>query len=132
MSYEGRVQVITKKGHLHAFDDSGGNTYTSKPEDVWINCIDDTNCEAYREIPYVVLKKFYAYKEPVYQVCNLGHNHCISEEVFRIPGKESKYLRHAQVYKGDSYIMKPLYPKEYNDLCTQLSVGEVFGTEPEK
>lgn len=131
MSYEGHVQIITKKGNYDVHDDSGGNRYEREPQSAWLNRVDDTNCEAYREIPYEVLRKFYLFKEAVYKACDLGHNHCISQEVFRIPGKESKYLQHKQLYEGTSCVMKPLYLKEYKDLCVRLKAGEVFGTNPE-
>lgn len=131
MSYEGHIQIITKKGNYDVQDDFGGNRYEREPQGAWLNRVDDTNCEAYREIPCEVLKKFYLIKEAVYKVCNLGHNHSISKDVFRIPGKESKYLQHQQVYVDGWYVMEPLYPKEYKDLCARLKAGEVFGTNPE-
>lgn len=140
MSYEGRVQIITEKGRLHTLNDSGSNNYQPRSDDVWINHIDDTNCNEVGEIPIEILNEFYLIQEAKYQVCDLGHNHCIFPAIYRIPGPESNYLKH---YNEKAYITNhtdkisywqnrwiPLDSKEFNKLNLRRQAGEVFGTLP--
>ena len=135
MGYEGRIQVIDCYGNYDLDDDSIGNSYKRRKHDVWLNRIDDTNYDGYGEVPVEILNKFYRTKEAKYQTCNLGHNHRISNDVYRIPGEEARYLRHKSTSnweEPDSRFMnqEPLYPQELKRLQEELAKGEVFGAEP--
>lgn len=113
MSYEGHEQCICALGHYYERDayDEDGICPDCKCSAAWVNSIDDTNCECYGVIPYDILKKHYLISAAVNETCNLGHVHQKSQDVFRIPGDETKQYRCYNL--GDGYI--PLI--QYGTLC---------------
>lgn len=85
MSYEGRVQLLCRNGHMavmdayYAFDltDGGQCIHCGEPF-VWAHHIDDTNeCGQLYDLEE---------RQPAeYQVCNLGHRHCVVQAQYVIP-----------------------------------------------
>ena len=93
MSYEGRIQVICKNGHYGVREASYNFDEEDAPcscgaELAWINSVDDTNCEAWGEIPESVLKEKFMVSDEMVQTCNLGHSHIVIPRIYRVPSKE--------------------------------------------
>lgn len=104
MSYEGYYQVICEKGHLSSIPDPEVRTTVPKCdcgcEVVWWNPVDQTNGDDVGFIPEDVWKNFLASPEKT-EVCNLGHQHVISEATYRVPSeKEREASRHYLEHKG--------------------------------
>ena len=104
MSYEGRIQVICQNGHYgvreasYNLDDEEAPCHCGA-ELAWTNAVDDTNCEAWGEIPEAILQKEFMVSDEVVETCNLGHKHITKERVYRIPsGEETSALRTAIVH----------------------------------
>lgn len=90
MSYEGRIQLFCQNGH-YLVREAGYNLDEEEAPChcgarlVWSNAVDDTNCEAFGEIPESVLKDKFMVSDEVVETCNLGHKHVTKERVYRIP-----------------------------------------------
>ena len=88
MSYEGFEQHLCTNGHYWEEDSSYAETDNvcpfCKTPSVWYNCVDETNCEGVGYIPMQALLVTPAIK----QTCNLGHEHVITPEVYRIPSND--------------------------------------------
>ena len=88
MSYEGFEQVLCANGHYEILDcHEDIEKYCCikcNAKIVWTNSVDTTNCEHFG---YIDMAKFI--DSPIeYTTCNLGHMHCIKEQIYRIPTKE--------------------------------------------
>jgi len=107
MSYEGRIQVICQNGHYGVREAS----YDLDTEEAscqcgaklaWFNSVDDTNCEAWGEIPETVLQEKFMVSDEMVQVCNLGHSHIVIPRIYRVPSEEeAKALRTFRPDGGD-------------------------------
>ena len=88
MSYEGYEQCLCVKGHLYIgqdlYDFSDPCPVCQSPA-VWVNCVDDTNCESYGYIPDFSSLRI---KEAQVETCNLGHVHLVSPAIYRVPTEE--------------------------------------------
>lgn len=94
MSYEGYVQCVCDNGHYFVCDAFGQAQCQCGAAVAWDNDVDQTNCDAYGEIPYEVLSDKFLLEPAKAATCNLGHEHVIAIAVFRIPTKdESDPLR---------------------------------------
>jgi len=99
MSYEGHHQFLCANGHLwSAPENYGTEEYEPCPyckaEIAFDNPVDDTNGDEYGVIPPEEWEKLLVSKA-VYETCNLGHQHCTMEAVYRIPtNEEAQTLRH--------------------------------------
>lgn len=86
MSYEGYEQCICKNGHYFerdCYDDS--NCHVCHHDAAWANGVDTTNGDDSGYIPVDKLRKLYLVSPVKVEVCNLGHSHVTSPEVFLIP-----------------------------------------------
>jgi hypothetical protein len=72
----------------------------------WYNIVDDTNLNVYGIIPDRILKICYL------KVVENG------EEIYYIPGEESKLLVHIQHDYSDDYV--PLHPEHIGKVITQV------------
>jgi hypothetical protein len=90
MSYEGYTQCICESGHYYtrdAFDEDRVCCECGRPA-AWSNEVDETNEPDDGKILYSALvRNFLAFHAQV-ETCNLGHEHEISPDIFRIPTRE--------------------------------------------
>ena len=112
MSYEGFVQIICGNGHyftVNAMDEMyiyGDDVvcHLCSAKQAWRNSVDDTNCESYGIIRN--MEQFLITPAKV-EVCNLGHNHIVGWDIFRIPTKEeTENAREFLDPDGDFYPLK--------------------------
>lgn len=110
MSYEGSVQCICHNGHYSIQDCyTEGDCPECRGGIAWRNDIDETNGESMGEIPFELLKEKYLITPADIQTCNLGHQHIVRPDIFRIPNKEdTMHLRHYLDPETDKLV--PLYP----------------------
>lgn len=99
MSYEGYEQLICENGHyweedaLQMFEEYGV-CRICQGKVAWSNSVDQTNGPSQGEILYEVLKEKFLLTPEVVEVCNLGHPHQKSPDIFRVPTRdETKPLR---------------------------------------
>lgn len=114
MSYEGRTQCFCRVGHLTVRDAYDSYTDGFKNKNtcsairnsercgepiVLENEVDDTNCEAYGEIPRAILLALM--KEPA-KVDMTGKPRRTDDETYEIPTpQELNYIRYAKNADGD-------------------------------
>lgn len=116
MSYEGREQHICENGHLFQIDcrfsyyESEVNCPHCSGHSAWSNDIDDTNGECMGEILQEEFDKLLI-SPAKYETCNLGHNHLVSQAVYRIPNKDE--LRQSFLSEGNVYYAIEDYNKYY-------------------
>jgi len=125
MSYEGYEQCICKNGHYFECDCRQDLVCPiCEEEQAWYNSVDETNYYSYGEIPLEVLRAKYLLSPAQVKTCDLGHEHVVQEEIFRIPNeKDTNLLRHRR--KGDGLTAPiPLYPKVVKDLLDSVSPRE--------
>src|SRR5690348_692216 len=98
MSYEGYEQNICANGHLYNSNDvyHMGDSHAACPHCdaacAFSNSVDDTNCNSFG----IILDwSSFLVTEAVFEKCNIGHQHLVTEAVYRIPTKEeAKALQH--------------------------------------
>lgn len=117
MSYEGREEYLCEGGHRFSVNSGNGRftrtitcPYCKKPW-VFLNDINDTNCESYGEIPKEEWQKFLLTPE-VKKTCDLGHEHVIQEATYRKPtDDEAENIRTYFQTQNDGSRIR-LYVKE--------------------
>lgn len=107
MSYEGYVQVLCEDGHLneHPYDYSGDGTDGGYGKNflcstdgcmraqVFWNHVNETNGPDDSEKYCPGHMEFEIVKERVFEKCNLGHMHLISEDTYKIPDEQTSPKR---------------------------------------
>jgi hypothetical protein len=108
MSYEGRAEYLCKNGHRFILDCNDYEPYCKHCKDVpvWGNSIDDTNYDSYGHIPEKIWKSWIV-TPARFEVCNLGHNHMVAPEQYRIPtDEETRKARH--YYNAITHKVEPI------------------------
>lgn len=106
MSWEGYEQCLCTNGHYFI---SGPHNPHNCPDcecfAVFINTVDDTNCDSFGEIPLEALQQVAA---AVTETCShCGHVKLIASPRYRVPtADEQKHLRHWRPGYGDTPLVK--------------------------
>lgn len=92
MSYEGCEQLLCANGHYWTCDahDKRSGCPDCGGEAVWVNDVDETNCD---DVGWIDMSSL-VIKPAVLETCNLGHVHETAPTVYRIPtGEETEDAR---------------------------------------
>lgn len=112
MSYEGYEQHLCKSGHLFSQDaQCFVGEELDKPDcphcgesSVFCNSVDDTNGEEWGIIPKKEWEALQIHAE-VKKICNLGHEHVITEATYRVPTREMLLrMRHFYDPESDGFL----------------------------
>ena len=110
MSYEGYVQTICENGHYSEFDAHDTRWVRGEiecpeceSEIVWVNEVDETNCDGYGYIEVELDKP------AVTETCDhCGHTRVVEEETYKIPGDDAVRMYYEWDYENSMPVYHPI------------------------
>jgi hypothetical protein len=103
MSYEGYEQHLCVRGHRFDVPCSYEAVCPCGAPSVWVNPVDDTNCDETGVIPAADWAKFRLTDEVV-KTCDLGFQHVVEEATYRAPTDEERKSLQSYFNSDGTYV----------------------------